>query len=128
MAKLVFQLKRSRLAFVFQLSLFCVLIVLLYPLLSPVLWLGCLILALISYAVFLRQPALHHLEHLDEEEWSLRYLGSQQILRLKLKQVIDHRLYMVLYFAEAKTKPVVIWCDQLPLQKWKYLKQLAILA
>ncbi len=123
----VFQLKRSRLSIVFQLFMLGVLLTLLYALLSPWLWLGCVIVALISYGMFLKSPAALRLEYLDADEWSLQYARPEQLVRLKLRQVIDHQFYIVLYFRGSQTKPLLIWRDQLSLSQWKALKRLALL-
>ena len=123
----VFQLKRSRLAVVFQLSVLGVLLILLYSLLSPWLWLGCVTLAVISYVIFLKSPDAVCLEYLDGDEWSLQYAAPKQVLRLSLHQVVDHQIYIVLYFAGSRTQPLLIWRDQLSLSQWKALKRLALL-
>lgn len=128
MAKPVFQLKRSRLALVFQLLLFALLTMVLYELLITWLWLLCVILALITYMIFLNMPYAERLEYLDAGEWSLQYCHPDSLLRVHIRQVVDHHLYVVIYFEDAKIKPLVIWRDQLSLVQWKDLKRLANLA
>lgn len=122
-----FQLKRSRIALAFQCLIFMILLALLYAVVNPVLWLICAVLGLMSYVLFRKRADLLHLEHLDADDWSVLYRQSSQVLQLQLHQVIDHQLYIVLYFQGSKIPPIVIWCDQLTVPQWKSLKQLALL-
>ncbi|WP_407304844.1 hypothetical protein [Acinetobacter sp.] len=125
MANRSFQLKRSRLAFVFQLSIFTLLIVLLQQLLSPWLWLIVVLLGVIAYVYGLKVPQPMCFEHLDAREWSLSSTKSSSIKRVSISHIIDHKLYIVVYFQHFQEKPLLIWIDQLPLQQWKALKKLA---
>lgn len=122
-----FQLKRSRIALAFQCLIFMILLALLYAVVNPLLWLICAVLGLMIYLLFRQRADLLRLEHLDANDWSLLYRQSSQVLQLQLYQVIDHQLYIVLYFQGSKTSPIVIWCDQLAVPQWKSLKQLALL-
>lgn len=125
MANRSFRLKRSRLALVFQLSIFVLLIVLLLQTLS--LWLCglCMVLGGAAYVYRLKLPQAIFFEHLDAREWSLSHLKSKHVQRVSIRHVIDHQLYIVIYFQHVKDKPLVIWIDQLSLKQWKALKTLA---
>ena len=125
MANRSFQLRRSRLAFVFQLIIFTLLIVLLQQLLSPWLWGLCILLAVIGFTYTLKVPEPIYFEHLDAREWSLASARSEQIQRVSVSHIIDHQFYIVIYFQHFRAKPLLIWMDQLPRQQWKALKQLA---
>ena len=125
MANRSFQLRRSRLAFVFQLIVFTLLILLLQQLLSPWLWALCLLLAVIGYAYGLKVPQPICFEHLDAREWSLSRAQSEQIQRVSVSHIIDHQLYIVVYFQHARAKPIIVWCDQMPFRQWKSFKVLA---
>jgi hypothetical protein len=120
-----FQLKRSRLAFVFQLMIFTLVIVLLQQLLAPWLWLLCVLLGVIVYVYGLKVPQPMCFEHLDAREWSLSSTKSSSIKRVSISHIIDHQLYIVVYFQQFQEKPLLIWMDQLPLTQWKALKKLA---
>ncbi len=125
MAKRCFQLKRSRLAFVFQLSIFTLLIILLQQLLPAWLWLLCIVLGVLTYIYGFKMPQPMCLEHLHAREWSLYHLKSQQVKRVSISHLIDHQVYIVVYFQHFQEKPLLIWVDQLPFKQWKALKQLA---
>ncbi|MFH7766244.1 hypothetical protein [Acinetobacter sp. BSP-28] len=125
MANRSFQLKRSRLAFVFQLTVFTLLIVLLQQLLPAWLWLLCILLGVLTYAYGLKVPQPICFEHLHAREWSLSHLKSHQVKRVSISHLIDHQLYIVVYFQHFHEKPLLIWVDQLPFQQWKALKKLA---
>ncbi|OAL77741.1 hypothetical protein AY606_09825 [Acinetobacter sp. SFB] len=125
MANRSFQLKRSRLAFVFQLIIFTLIIVFLQQLLSPWLWLICVLLGVLAYAYGLKAPQPMCFEHLEAREWSLTSVKSEQIKRVSISHIIDHQLYIVVYFQHFQEKPLLIWIDQLPLKQWKALKKLA---
>lgn len=125
MANRSFQLKRSRLAFVFQLIIFTLMIVLLQQLLQPWLWLIVVLLGVIAYVYGLKVPQPMYFEHLDARECSLSSTKSSSIKRVSISHIIDHQLYIVVYFQHFQEKPLLIWIDQLPLQQWKALKKLA---
>jgi predicted membrane channel-forming protein YqfA (hemolysin III family) len=125
MANRSFQLRRSRLAFVFQLIIFILLMALLQQLLPAWLWVICILLAVIGYAYGLKVPEPIYFEHLDAREWSLLSAQSEQVKRVSVSHMIDHQLYIVVYFQHFRAKPLLIWIDQLPRQQWKALKKLA---
>lgn len=124
-ANRAFQLKRSRLAFVFQLTIFTVVIVLLQQLLPVWLWLLCTLLGVLAYVYGLKAPEPISLEHLDAREWSLSHAKTERVQRVSMSHMIDHQLYIVVYFQHFQARPVLIWMDQLPFQQWKALKKLA---
>ncbi|HAB42566.1 MAG TPA: hypothetical protein DCE70_03205 [Acinetobacter sp.] len=119
-----FKLKRSKCALVFQLFIFAVLMFLLYQLLPVTIWLVCGVIGLVIYQLFYRKtPHIEQFEYLDGREWSLT-TAAQGTRRVLISHVIDHQAYIVLYFQHAKARPLLIWCDQLPLKQWKSLKVL----
>ncbi|MDM1290751.1 hypothetical protein [Acinetobacter indicus] len=124
-AKRDFQLKPSRLALLFQLSLLILFSVLSFQLLHPLLWLLGLLLAAVSYYGFQRRSQLTALAHLDGAEWSLQFNSGSKIQRGLLEHILDHQLYLVLYFHHAPVKSAVIWRDQVSFAEWKALKKLA---
>lgn len=119
-----FKLKRSKCALVFQLFIFAVLMFLLYQLLPVTIWLVCGVIGLVIYQLFYRKtPHIEQFEYLDGREWSLT-TAAQGTRRVLISHVIDHQAYIVVYFQHAKARPLLIWCDQLPLKQWKSLKVL----
>jgi len=119
-----FKLKRSKCALVFQLFIFAVLMFLLYQLLPMTIWPVCGVIGLVIYQLFYRKtPHIEQFEYLDGREWSLT-AAAQGTRRVLISHVIDHQAYIVVYFQHAKARPLLIWCDQLPYKKWKYLKVL----
>lgn len=125
MAKRCFQLKRSRLAVLFQLIMLIVLIGVLQQLLSLGLWLLFSVLAIMALIYRLRQPWVQRFEYLDQQQWSLLHSNSAQVIQVSMRHIIDHKVYMVIYFDAAQYKPVLIWRDQLSVLQWKGLKNLA---
>ena len=111
MANRSFQLRRSRLAFVFQLIIFTLLMLLLQQLLSPWLWVLCILLAVIGYAYGLKVPQPICFEHLDAREWSLSSAQSEQIQRVSVSHIIDHQLYIGVYFQHFRAKLLLICMD-----------------
>ncbi|WP_353144491.1 hypothetical protein [Acinetobacter pragensis] len=124
MDKCSFQLKRSYLALLFQLGIFCVLMTVLYQLLPLALWCGFLLLGGWVYLMFYRKtPQITGLDYLDGKEWTLSASGCQS--RAQISHIIDHQAYVVVYFQHARTKPIIVWCDQMPFRQWKSFKILA---
>lgn len=117
-----FQLKPSRLAYVFQLSIYAILMFVLYQLLPLWLWLIALVAGFILYLFFLRGPQHFQLQYLDGRDWSLSHKTQSDVQRVQLSHIIDHRAYIVIYFQHFRAKPMLVWCDQLPLTQWKALK------
>ena len=125
MANRAFQLQRSRIAVIFQLIVFMLLMGLLYKLMSPISWLLCLLFAAGAYVYHLKVAPVVSFEHLDQQEWSLCSLNAKHMQRVSISHIIDHQLYMVVYFQPLQQKPLLIWIDQLSRVQWKALKQLA---
>ena len=50
---------------------------------------------------------------------------TRNIQRGLLEHILDHQLYLVLYFHHAPVKSAVIWRDQVSFAEWKALKTLA---
>ena len=119
-----FNLKRSRLALVFQLCIFVLLSVLLYIALPLWLWGIAMFAAIVAYALGLRLPPEIQLEHLDERDWTLSGREPRTVKLVQISHVVDHQLYVVVYFQHFREKPLLIWCDQLSWQEWKDLKML----
>lgn len=118
-----FKLKRSWFALAFQLLIFVLLMFVLYQVLALVLWVVCAVAGLVVYQLFYRKsPQINQFEHLDGREWSITL--QQHTQRVMVSHVIDHQIYVVVYFQHAKVRPLLIWCDQLPMQQWKALKVL----
>lgn len=126
MANRSFQLKPSLFALGFHILIFSLILWFAYILVAW--WLNLLIFfgLLLSYGYFFYQSRIQFFAYLDEKEWTLidQYKIKQ---RAELEYVIDHQMYIVLYFHPMKA-PVVVWRDQLSLQQWKNLKILAQLA
>ena len=124
MDKRNFQLKPSLIALVFQFAIFTVLMALLYQVVAIWLWCILLLLGLVIYALFYRKrPNISALEYLDGRDWTLTKYGQPQ--RVQISHIIDHQVYIVVYFQHARTKPMIIWCDQVAVKQWKSLKVLA---
>lgn len=118
-----FKLKRSWFALAFQLLIFVLLMFVLYQVLALVLWVVCAVAGLVVYQLFYRKsPQIDQFEHLDGREWSITL--QQHTQRVMVSHIIDHQIYVVVYFQHAKVRPLLIWCDQLPMQQWKALKVL----
>lgn len=125
MDKQAFILKPSRLAFVFQWIIFLFISVVLYQLVNFLLWGACMLLGIAAYTYCRRSPAPRHFQHLDQREWTLKHVQQVQPKHVSISHVIDHQLYIVVYFQHFKEKPLLIWCDQVTWQDWKRLKALA---
>ncbi|ANF82557.1 hypothetical protein A3K93_10395 [Acinetobacter sp. NCu2D-2] len=122
-----FKLKRSWFALGFQLLIFIILMFVLYQLVPLWLWAMCVIAGLVMYQLFYQKsPKIDQFEYLDGREWSISC--QDQVKRVEISHVIDHQVYIVVYFRHAKARPLLIWCDQLPMQQWKALKAFTQLA
>jgi hypothetical protein len=116
-----FQLKASALALVFHFAVFIVLMGLLYQVLLIWLWAICVVIGLAFYFLFFKSKTNVCLQYLAEDEWTLTVPNSHT-QRVKISHLIDHQVYVVIYFKHAAAKPLLIWCDQLPKKQWKNLK------
>ena len=120
-----FKLKRSALSHAFQFFIFTVLMILLYQVVSPLIWGLFFCLGLVVYLLFFRRTSqVSSLEYLDEQDWSLQRI-NQPVQRVQISHIFDHQVYIVVYFMHARAKPMIIWRDQLSLKQWKSLKVLA---
>jgi c-di-AMP phosphodiesterase-like protein len=122
MASTCFQLKRSFLALCFQLLVFILIIALVLMSLSSWFILFAIVSLVLSYLYFAYQPRIIQLEYLAQNEWTL-INNKQQIQRDGIKKIIDHQMYIIIFFDQHQ--PLAIWCDQLNWQDWKHLKVLA---
>ena len=122
MANHCFQLKRSFITLCFQLLLAAVILAVLASTVS-VWWLMiAVIILVISYLHFYSQNRIIQLEYLADKEWTLTK-QKQKIQRDQIKKIIDHGLYIIIFFEQHA--PLAIWSDQLNWQDWKQLKVLA---
>lgn len=124
-SNVVFILKPSRYAWFFQLSVVFILLFVSFQSLSWWGWGIFIVLIMMSFWFYSNTyPKLHHFSYLGEMQWTLKFVKGIEIKHSKLQQIIDHRVYIVLYWS-SESKPTVIWCDQLDLTEWKKLKVLA---
>lgn len=129
MASRVFELQYSRFSLVLQLFIFLVILSLSYQLLSLAFWLLSFFIMVFAWFYSLKRPYIKHFEYLDQQDWSFRFSDpSLETQRRKISKIIDHQVYITLYFSDAQYQPLTIWWDQLPLPQWKNLKLLVKLA
>ncbi|USA52231.1 hypothetical protein NDN13_12145 [Acinetobacter sp. C32I] len=129
MANPAFELQYSRFAFVLQLLLFILILSVLYPLLPLWWWLLSFMLMTIAWLSFLRQPQIKRFEYLDHQDCSFEFSDpTLKIQRRQIVKILDHQLYIALYFSQQKHKTCIIWWDQLSHAQWKKLKLRAKLA
>ena len=117
-----YELKPSRLALGFQFLSMIFMTMLLSLLLNVWLCILLFIVALISLMLMRSQSKVQCLEYLDQEDWTLKYVGSSAIQHVKIKQMFDHSFYIVIHKKKKKTKNLIIWCDQLSKKQLKSLK------
>lgn len=123
MANSAFELQYSRFAFVLQLLLFILILSVLYPLLPLWWWLLSVVMMSIAWLLFLQQPQIRRFQYLDHQDCSFEF--SDPTLKIQSRQIVkilDHQLYIALYFSHKKHKPCIIWWDQLSYSQWKKLK------
>ncbi|PVZ89584.1 hypothetical protein C9426_04760 [Serratia sp. S1B] len=123
-SNLSFQLKPSKVAWFFQFGLYGLLMLLCYLTLAWYLVVLVGLLALLAWYVFMKQRQVVAFAQLKENEWTAKYTRTSQIDHLNLKKILDHGIYIVLYWQE-EPQPCIVWMDQLTLQEWKQLKILA---
>ncbi|MHA3055748.1 hypothetical protein [Acinetobacter sp. ANC 4633] len=82
------------------------------------------LMALLAWYVFMKQRQVVAFAQLKANEWTVKYTMTSQIQHLTLKKLLDHEIYIVLYWQE-QSQRCVVWRDQLALQEWKQLKVLA---
>lgn len=119
-----FQLKRSLLALLFQLGMLLLIGIIWFQLFPFYMSLSAIFLAIIAYLAFLRRSKMRSLAYLDQDLWSIRWRNHSKIEHVQLYRVIDHHIYIVLYFKQNRNSQV-IWRDQVSLNQWKQLKVMA---
>lgn len=120
-----FQFKPSRLMYLIHGFAFLALQCFLYAQLKPTFWVICFILHLIASLFFLYKiPKAVYLAYLDDEQWTLIIQHKTPIKqRIIIQHMIDHLLYIVVYFeSEQQKQSIIIWQDQLDSLHWKGLK------
>lgn len=121
-----FKLKPSQYWRWFQLFLGVVITILLYPVLTLWIWLLCVLFLIVSGYMFSLKPKVVQFEQLDGQIWSLKFVQNQQIQQVKIKQIVDHIFYIVIYFEDVsgsnKASNFIVWQDQLAQKSWKMLK------
>lgn len=117
-----YQFKPSRIALGFQLLCLTIIFIVLYSIITV--WIGVLLLLLACFSlkIFRMCPQVRSLEHFDLDQWTLQYEDSNQIHHVQIQQMIDHRFYIAVYFAEKNNKSLIIWQDQVSKIQWKSLK------
>ena len=125
MVKHSFHVQPSRYAGLIQGVFFVLIGSILYMQLIFSLWLVCMVMMLLSYGYFLaQQQQVSQLEYLADEDWSLYDVRHQQIQRVQIQKILDHHVYIVIFF-QHKSSSLMIWQDQLSHLEWKKLKVLA---
>lgn len=123
MANGVFELQCSRFAMVLQLLIFIAILSLTYSLLALWIWLLCFGMMGFAWFLFLKQPQIRRFEYLDHQECSFEFYDPKlKIQRRQIIKILDHQLYIALYFSQKKHKNCIIWWDQLSYSQWKKLK------
>lgn len=117
-----YQLKPSRYALGFQLCCLLVMLVTVYMSLDRNQVIIFVFLASICWFLFLKQDRIEILSALDQELWSIRWLQSQQLERVKIRMIFDHQFYIVLHFESRHIRPLLIWPDQLDRKSWKSIR------
>jgi len=117
-----YQFKPSRIALGFQLLFLTVMFIVLYSIITVWISVLLLLLACFSLKIFRMRPQVRSLEYFDLDHWTLEYENSNQIHHVQIQQMIDHRFYIAVYFAEKNNKNLIIWQDQLSKIQWKSLK------
>jgi hypothetical protein len=119
-----FQLKRSLLALLFQLGMLLLIGTIWFQLFPFYIFLIAIFLAMIAYLAFLRRSKMRSLAYLDQDLWSIQWHNHSKIEHVQLYRVIDHHIYIVLYFKQNRNSQI-IWRDQVSLNQWKQLKVMA---
>lgn len=123
-----FVFKRSRIAIALQALLLLFMSYCLYQTIHWLLWLCCVLFAVVSYLIYLKRPLVAQLEYLAEDDWSLKYTENNSVLSVKIDKVIDHQVYVLIHFQDKKQHSMLIWHDQVSKLQWKSLKTRAKLA
>lgn len=124
-----YDLKRSRIAIVFQILFLAVIALVLFLLMSLWLFILSLMMMLWVFYLFHRQPKLQKIAQLDQDKWSLKFQNNSKIETVQFYKIIEHYFYVVLYFKtnveensdHKKLKSVLVWKDQVDEKSWKRL-------
>lgn len=88
-------------------------------------WIMALVLSLVAVVamrLFQSQAQIESFQHLDRNQWSVKYKNNSKIHTLSLNKIVDHHFYIVFYFDQKPPSSLVVWSDQLELKQWKNLK------
>lgn len=121
-----FKLKPSRFQRGFQLFFALVISILLLNLLSLLMSVFAVVLLCVSAYFMHKQAKIEQLEQLDVDIWSVKMTRNTHIQQVKIKQIIDHLFYIVIYVEDTQNLNhrlnLIIWHDQCDLKHWKMLK------
>ena len=119
-----FQLKRSLLALLFQLGMLLLIGIIWFQLFPFYMSLSAIFLAIIAYLAFLRRLKMRSLAYLDQDLWSIQWHNHSKIDHVQLYRVIDHHIYIVLYFKQNLNSQIILR-DLVSLNQCKQLKVMA---
>ena len=114
-------LKHSRLSIVFQLIFLMLILILLSQLISIYFLIPATLALIAIWIMFRRHKRVEYLQQLEQDLWSIQYANDPKVYRVKIRQILNHGLYVVLYFEQSKHQSLVIWRDQVALLAWKRL-------
>ncbi|WP_086202300.1 hypothetical protein [Acinetobacter silvestris] len=117
-----YKLKPSRLSVLFQFFLLMIILIGLYQVVTGMVLVCALVIAVVAYFVFIQRDQIEQLEQLDHSEWTISFQKSQAKQTVYIDKMIDHHIYIVIYFQSKNLKPMIIWYDQLSQLSWKSLK------
>lgn len=117
-----YELKPSRIALGFQLLCLAIICSLWFAILNVWISLCLFIIALLSLKWFRKRQQVQSLAQLELNQWVIQYQDLEQAQHVQIKQMIDHALYIVVYFYEKKQPTLIIWQDQVEHLAWKSLK------
>lgn len=116
-----YHLKPSRIRFVFQYSVLCVILVLCFMSLNIIYFsLSCVLLIFSLYRSKPKKKPIA-IQQLDHTHWSILYVNNKEIDSVQIKTIIHNYIYIVIYFNTNQQKPVVIFCDELSKKSYKSL-------
>lgn len=122
-----FHLKHSRFSIVFQFVIILLIIFILYQVLSILFFIIAVVLLLLSFFFFNQKQEIEYFAYLDDAVWSLKFKNNKKIYRVKIQNILNHQLYIVIQLKDSDCKSFVIWFDQLNRMQWKNLKILSVL-
>ena len=115
-------LKHSRLATVFQLLLFICITLIIYSLCHWIVSILLISLMIGFWMAFKRQPSIQSLQQLEADLWSIQFQHDAKVHRVRIHQMLDHGLYIMLYFEHTQYRSLIIWRDQVDVLAWKGLR------